>query len=337
MGSPLSQLAVASPTVRLVATIGLYVAIPAAARLIFGPDPTLNVVGLTGTSSVTFDIFGVVLTISDVMIMAVAAVVGLGLALLLEFTTFGLLTRAVVDSSVTSRLVGINPTVVSSATWVLGTALAGLAGILLAPIIGLDSSAFNALLLAAFAAVVFARMTSLSLAFAGGIVVGLIEDIASKYIPASNVALAGIVPSIPFILILVFLLLARGNEATLHGARTVTTGKERIEQQLSLATTRTPTRRSHYLKVGSWGLIIGIVVPLVVSEFWLSLLGEGVVLAIIFLSFTLLSGNAGVIPLAQSTLAGVGAITVGSLPRYITGQWLLLFSRADSWRLSWVL
>src|SRR5262249_35421430 len=65
----------ASPTVRLVATIGLFVAIPAAAQLLFGNDPTLDTVGLAGASPALIHAFGVTLNMDQVLVLVFAVVV----------------------------------------------------------------------------------------------------------------------------------------------------------------------------------------------------------------------------------------------------------------------
>ncbi len=71
-------------------------------------------------------------------------------------------------------------------SWMVGVMLAGFAGVLLSPIVGLQEFQFTLLLVGSFAAVMIGRMTSLPLAFAGAIAVGLMQQIWVKYQPSEG-------------------------------------------------------------------------------------------------------------------------------------------------------
>jgi len=309
-----------SPTVRLVSTIGLFVAIPAIAELVFGYDPTLNTVGLAGANPALFHVFGVTLNMDQVLVLVFAALVAGGMFAMIRFTTFGLLIRAVVDSPTVSRLVGTDPQRVSMGAWALGALLAGLAGVLLSPLVALDISSFNILMVASFAAVVLARMENLLLAFAGGLLVGLVQQVLTKIIPTDSTVLSGLVPSMPFILLVVFLFVWGANRDTV-GSRTqpigVNAGTARRRARKhdhgdAVATeSALPSRLRTVLPVAAWALLLAAVVPLWLNGFWLGLASEGVVMGTIFLSYTVITGQGGIISLGQSTLAGFGAIAVG--------------------------
>ena len=58
-------------------------------------------------------------------------------------------------------LSGTNPNFISVGVWAVSTLFAGLAGVLAAPIVGLDPDKFTVLIAASFAAVVAARLRSL--------------------------------------------------------------------------------------------------------------------------------------------------------------------------------
>ena len=61
----------------------------------------------------------------------------------------------------------------SALTWALGGATAGLAGILFSPLLGLDSAILTLLVVQAYAAAIFGRLTSLPRTFVGALVLGL--------------------------------------------------------------------------------------------------------------------------------------------------------------------
>ena len=75
--------------------------------------------------------------------VCVLAIVVVG-ALILRFTEAGLSVRAMVDSEAMTSLSGSNPSRIAAGVWMVSTFLAGLAGILAAPVIGLDSGQVHA-------------------------------------------------------------------------------------------------------------------------------------------------------------------------------------------------
>ena len=95
----------------------------------------------------------------------VAVILGIGF-IVLRFTDAGLAVRAMVDSPAMTSLSGANPFRISLAVWMVSTFLAGVCGMLIAPIIGLSAASFTQLIAAAFAAVVAARLRNLGVAIA---------------------------------------------------------------------------------------------------------------------------------------------------------------------------
>jgi len=298
------HLAGASPVVRLVATIGLFVALPSIAEMVFGYDPTLNTLGLAGAKPAVYAVFGVTLNLDQVLVLGFAVLVALGMAATMRFTTFGLLIRAVVDSPAVSRLVGTDPERVSMGAWALGSLLAGLAGVLLTPLVSLDITSFNLLMIASFAVVVVARFESLLVAFAGGIVIGVLQQILTKFVPTDNAVLRGLVPSLPFVLLVIFLLFWGATREVASTPARSTPAVARVE-------VRAPSRRRSGATIAVWGALLVIAVPVLLNSFWIGLFSEAVAAGTIFLSFTVITGQAGIISLGQSTLAGIGAIAVG--------------------------
>ena len=69
--------------------------------------------------------------------------------------------------------------------WSMGTALAALGGILIAPNVTLDAPSLSLLIVSAYAAAIFGRLRSLPLTFLGAIVLGLLEGYLTGYLPQS--------------------------------------------------------------------------------------------------------------------------------------------------------
>jgi len=200
------NLARVSSVVMLVTTIGLYVAFTPLTFLIFGSQTIYEPPGLAGNVPAVYHVLGVAINANQVIVLVGTILIGVALIALLRYTTAGLLIRAVVDSPGLSSLSGTDPRVVGAASWALGCFLAGLAGVLLTPLLGLDPGSFTLLVVASLAAVVAAQLRSLPLAFGGAILLGLLQELSVKYLPSSGVLSSGIRPSLPFLLMMVFLL-----------------------------------------------------------------------------------------------------------------------------------
>ncbi|MGH2474444.1 MAG: branched-chain amino acid ABC transporter permease, partial [Candidatus Limnocylindrales bacterium] len=127
------RLTAAPTTVQLVATIGLSVAIPPIAKTLFIAEEPALPPGFFTAPVPEVDVLGVTLNANQIAVFVSAVVVGLALAVVLRFTMFGLTVRGVVDHRPLASVMGINPGVVTAAAWMIGTAMAGLAGVLLTP------------------------------------------------------------------------------------------------------------------------------------------------------------------------------------------------------------
>lgn len=300
----------ASPAVRLVSTVGLWVAIPPATLLLFGDKPYTQPTGLAGDSAVgdITHVFGVAINGNQLAVLCAAVIVAVVLTLVLRFTAFGLAVRATVDSPASASNAGINTSLVTAGSWMIGTLLAGLSGVLLAPILGLEQTSFTLLIIASFAAVVVARMTSLPLAFGGAMLLGLAQEISVKYLPSSGILSRGVRPSIPFALMAVFLLAYRGlrRERFEVDTRAMTVSNDLPSPRLE----QTGWRRLVRPAIVAVGLVL---VPQALSGFWLSVVAQGIALAIIFLSYVVVTGEGGMLSLAQVSFAGVGAVITANL------------------------
>ena len=315
-------LRLSSPLIKVVATLGLLVTIPAIATLVFGSGAILKAPGLAPEPVRVFNFLGVPVTMDQIIVyICVVATVVLG-AVVLRYTDVGLKVRAMVDSPSMTALSGTSPNGVSIGVWAVSTFFAGLAGVLAAPIIGLDPGNFTLLIAAAFAAVIAARLKSLTIAVIVGLLMGVVTSLIQRYLPPSSNITTEIVDAVPFMFIAVFLiysLLRRGqvSETERVGGALDMAIIPQGESQLAGST-------SNALDSGSLGLIskyggpavfmvIAALLPIIVSGFWVGLVGQSFAYAVIFLSFTLVTGEGGMIWLCQITFAGVGGLTAAVL------------------------
>lgn len=295
----------APPTVRLVSTIGLWVALPPLTYLLFGDDPVFQAPGLGPDPPRVFRPLGVAVNSNQLAVLIGAAVIAAALTATLRWTSFGLAVRATVDSPRTAAITGTNPSLVTAGSWMIGTTLAGVAGVLLTPVLGMEQRNFTLLIVASFAAAAIARLTSLPLAFGGALLLGVLQEVSVRYLPDTGILSTGLRPSMPFIVMAAFLLLYRGLES------------ERFDRDglSGPALSQSPSpggSRRRWVGVAAAGLAL-MSLPLWVSSFWLFVLGAGLALALIFLSYVVVTGEGGMISLCQISFAGVGAVVTAQL------------------------
>ena len=111
------------------------------------------------------------------------AVVGTALWYLQERTRLGAMVRASVDDAEMAQGTGINVSVLSTAVFGLGAALAALGGILAGPVLGIYPGADFEVLLLAFVVVIIGGLGSLKGAFVGGVLVGCLDNFGKALFP----------------------------------------------------------------------------------------------------------------------------------------------------------
>jgi len=133
-------------------------------------------------AGVTLGIGDIRVTMSRLIIFMALTLVAIALHVFLQRTLTGKSIRAVTQDGQAARLMGINVQRTFTISFGIGAALAGLAGVLLAPIYTLSPSIGGNFILAAFAVVVLGGLGSVAGAYFGGMIVGLVEAFAGFYI-----------------------------------------------------------------------------------------------------------------------------------------------------------
>ncbi|CAN5456430.1 branched-chain amino acid ABC transporter permease [soil metagenome] len=130
-----------------------------------------------------FDVFGAVINTTQILILVVTAITLAGLMLLVHRTKLGRAMRATAENPRVAGLMGVRPDTVISATFVIGAALAALAGVMYAANYGSVQHTMGFLPgLKAFTAAVFGGIGNLGGAMLGGVLLGLIESLGAGYI-----------------------------------------------------------------------------------------------------------------------------------------------------------
>ena len=200
--------------------------------------------------------------------------------------------------------------------WAISGLMAGLAGVLLAPIYGeLQFTDYAALMIAAFAAAAWAVLRSLPIAALVGVVMGVVATTLQGYLPVGSVWSSAVLTSQPFIVLIAALLIV-------PGLRSLDATKDPMSSvdpptPPTTAAIRAP-QIDRVVKVGWYILLTAFIVSMLtwIPPTWENVFNAGLVFSTIFLSITLITGMGGQLSLAQGTLAGVGAFTAAQLANH---------------------
>lgn len=311
----------ASTTAKVVVSLGVLIAIPEIIPMVFG-DATRTRLGYLGLSPgvVYFHLAQTPITGSDITTVVVTVLVVAALAALFRWSPLGLRMRAVVESRRLAQLEGVDAGAVAATAWVLSSVLAGLAGVLLLPqMASLDPTQpleFTALLVAGLTAAAVASMSSVAVAAVAGVAIGVLETVLQQVLPQGSVLSQGLLPSFPFVL-LVVVLLVNPRLRTLEHNSDPLAGVDPPPAPPSVT-----VRDERLAAPMKWGWRLVLVLFLVssltwVPDTWVFPFDQGLVFSVIFLSITLITGMGGQLSLCQATFAGIGAFTVGQLAQHL--------------------
>lgn len=279
----------ASVLARLVATLAVFIVLTAIAVKRYG-DSLQLVPGKLPTKLLT--IAGATVSEDRLWLLGIALAVTAVLHLLYRHTLFGLGTTAVAENEGAAASLGWSPDLIATGNWALGSALAGLTGILIVPVIGLSVTGLTTLLLSALAAALVGRFSSFPVTLAGGLVVGVVQSELTRF--GSDVT--GLASSVPFLCI-ALVLVARGRALPLRGTF--------LDRLPALGTGRVrPVQLALAVAVGL--LLVSLSTPL-----WADAITSTLVLSLIILSIVVVTGYAGQVSLAAYALAGTGAFIAG--------------------------
>ena len=166
----------------LISAIGMSILLQTIAMLIWSRNP-MTYPQLLPSSPIELGSTGATITGKEVVIIVTALIVMCGLLFLVEKTKLGRAMRATAEQTQIASLMGVNPNRVISITFMLGGALAGLAGVMIASNYG-NVHFYMGFIpgLKAFTAAVLGGIGNLQGAMLGGLLLGLIESLGAGYI-----------------------------------------------------------------------------------------------------------------------------------------------------------
>ena len=184
------------------AALGLLIILQGGVLYLFGGDFRQVPVPY---SAMILSVGPIVITLQRLMMIVSSIAIMIMLQLFIKKTVTGATIEAVAQNSEGAQLLGISVNRVRALTFLLGTALAGVAGTLMAPITSVHPNMGFGPLLIAFAAVIFGGMGSLPGAMIGAFICGIVETLTAGYISAAYKDLA-----IFAVMIAILLLLPQG-------------------------------------------------------------------------------------------------------------------------------
>lgn len=188
----------ASNMVLLVASLGLFTAIQAIIAILFTSQFQTLSKNIRGQR--IYEIFGGVITQTQLTILISAIVITLGLVLLLKYTMFGKAIKAVSDNEEVAKIVGINTNKIISYVFFIGSAIAGLGGVLVGFDTGIEPTMGFALLLKGVIAAIIGGVGSISGALVGAFLLGFVENFGIWHISGEWK------DAIAFVLLILFLI-----------------------------------------------------------------------------------------------------------------------------------
>ncbi|MDR5781149.1 ATP-binding cassette domain-containing protein [Caballeronia sp. LZ065] len=284
----------ASTTTKTLVTLGLLLMLEAIVRIAWTNQqervPSFLVDG--GTT-----LFGARVQYLSLVLLAVAAVLTLGLTVLFEHTRFGHVTTALQDSPLGAQALGFSPHPWGAAAWGISGLLAALAGILLSPVTALSPSALSSLVIPSLGAALIAGFRRFWLAFAVAVAAGVAQSLAIGF----NVD-AGLGNSIPYIVTLIALVVSGRNlpgRGTVDAPRLFHAGSGQVRPVGLIA-----------------GLALAVALVYALPDYWSDTLAVTAIFALVGLSLVVATGYAGQVTILPLGLTGASVLFAGWLSQH---------------------
>ncbi len=291
----------AANLVRMISTLGVFAIVQQGVPLLFGSDfQKMKIHSFYPKGNVSFG-DSLSLSYDRVIVIAVTVVIGGILWVGSSRTRFGLATTASAENALVSSSMGVSPSIVAASNWVIGAGLAGIAGVLLIPIVNtMAPPPMIFLVVPGLAAAMIGRFRSYWLTIAGGVGIGIGQSLLTRYQGSwlPDKLASGWPDALPF-LVIIAVLVVGGTPFPKRGevmARLPRIGRSTMGTPMSL--------------------VVIVVVAAACLRASNSLAGalSGIAgLAIVGLSLVVVTGLAGQTSLAQLSISGVAALIAGRL------------------------
>jgi branched-subunit amino acid ABC-type transport system permease component/ABC-type branched-subunit amino acid transport system ATPase component len=266
----------------------------------------------------------VALSTDQLAVLICAVLAAIVLWFVLRRTRIGLEMRAVVDRDELAQLRGVNAARSSAVSWILTMILAGLGGVLIAPLFSLEETTITFIVLGSLAAVALARLHSIPVALVGGLLLGVVANLVAGYssdvLPDFLSGLSGLRTSVPYVITLLLLMFWVASRRRGRQAGTAADDVPRPDHRAGLPAWR---RRLPWaiatLALVTFSLGWIDVPALQADTYEQGLIVLGLTMGLIFLSFVVITGMAGQVSLAQATFVTAGGLAAGWALNYDWG------------------
>src|SRR6516225_6080079 len=230
-------------------------------------------------------------------LIALGFAIAVLLWLFLERSRIGAMVRAGVDNAIMAAGLGANIPALFTGIFGLGVALAALGGIAAAPVLGLYPGMDTEILIPAFIVIVIGGMGSLRGAFAGSLLIGIVDTFGKAYF--QSIALFLIYLAMTAVLLI--------RPEGLFG-----TSSSGVAIAPAVTTTSAPTT-PHTRAAALLALLALIGLPFLMTDYPRALTSEIFIFAIFAMSLDLLLGFTGLMSLGHAAFFGLGAYSVAIL------------------------
>lgn len=181
------RLRASSPVIMLISSVGVALMLRSVVQVVWGPDNQIYRSGI----SIPYEFAGIRIKPEQLVIVFGAVALVTALHLFLHRTKIGKAMRAMSDNAALARVTGINTEQIVMWTWIIAAGLAAAAGIFLGLDTRLNPIMGWRILLPVFAAAILGGIGNYYGAIAGGLVIGLVQELSTAVIsPAYKPAIA---------------------------------------------------------------------------------------------------------------------------------------------------
>ena len=299
-----------SPLAKLAASLGLLLLAQSIISIVYGNSTLSPTSVLPGN---VFHLFGAVVPVDRTILAGIAIVLGVALWALYRFSPFGLSTRAAAESERYAMYAGVSPRRLSLVNSLLASIIAGAFGILVAPLITLNTTTLPLEIVPALGAALFAGFSSLGVACFAGLLMGagasLLNYWASQsWFPQSQGNPLNGLAELLFFVLVAIAMFWRGSKVPARG--------EITEKRMPLA-----PRPEHLTRFSVIGLVAGVVLLIILPYEFRQAMVNSMLGAMICLSLIVVVGFVGQISVVQVGLAGVTGYAMSHMLTSVGGVW----------------
>lgn len=279
---------------KVVGTVGLILVVQGLGTIKYGPD-RLPVRQYLPKGNESFRAFDVNILWSRVEVAGISLLAVAALYLLFRFTRLGVAMRAVVEDPELADLQGVSPARVRRVSWIIGSTLAALSGVLILPFLQLEPIILTLLVVQTFGAAAIGRFSSIPLTFFGGVALGVGADVLTKY-EVDFPSMRGLSGGLPFIVLIIVML--------------VTPKRHLLPPVRSIARPPLLWHGPPRLRIAAYIVVFGFLAlfPTIFVGFKVIAWTRALTVVIIMLSLGLLVRTAGIVSLCTATFVAIGAV-----------------------------